>query len=264
MLDNFEAIYADVPGETQIVHLSKTIQHYLRKNGSEILLNKTIHNELPTDGAFINVKKGRCFRASKEYDFDIFEIESLDDILDFYIIYLMEDRTCIGRAKFMDLKDLCRIIFDWMENGNEIEQLKAKFKQLEIFEPIKGLTADKSQEWNRIKNFIFSDSLFHLSSATTWMTNYDRMLEKLSRNKFFQKFTPFTSHYRLHLNRKDKDLPWYYIVPTKEGKYIVARQSGIIEEELHEKEFETLDNAIEYYCEILTQLEYEKNKSDFR
>ena len=241
------------------IHLSQTIQNYLETRGSKIKLDIPNDGKLPIGYAYIFKEIGRSFSADKSFD-----IDSETEELDFYTIYLRIDKYYYGRAKIFELEKIANLIYDWMEEAMKIELLQKRYSEIEIFQPITGLSKEKSEVWNRIKNFFFSHSSFDQSRNKKWIEQYEEMLEILSKSKKLEKFIPFTSHFRLHLNNKDKSLPWHYIYPYEDGKYGVTKQIGIRalsgEKPEIDETFDSIDEAIDYYAELLKRLELNHKK----
>lgn len=258
MKNKFEIIYTSkINKQNPIVHLSKTIQNHLFKKGSKIKLDKAIGGELSITHAFIFENDGKGFRASDEFLLCAEE----GDVIDFYVIYLTKNKLSVARARVDELEVLSNIVYDWIERDFEIDKMQKKYPKLDVFQPIRGLSEEKSKVWNEIKNFIFRYTNFYIKNEMIWVKPYNEMLEKLSKNPKFDKYTPFTSHYRLHLNDKNKSLKWHYIITTTEEKYQVAEQSTIVENAAKVNEiFDSLDEAMDFYHKLLSKLELEKNK----
>lgn len=232
------------------IHLSKTLQLYLSQRASSIKLSKCIDGELPVANAFLHLEKGRGFSASKEFSVDFDEVKAED----FYVVYLNVDQKAIkARAKIDTIDRLADLLYDWLEATLELAMIKEKYFEVECFSPIKDLAEDDI--WNKIKCRFFAKAKFYLVHESQWTTQYNTMLEVLSKDSRCKQYTPFTSHYRLHLNNEEKSLPWYYILPTSDEKYLVARQSGMISEASQIAEiFDSLEQALVFYLDVLKSL----------
>ena len=236
---------------TPTIHLSATLQQFLKAQGSNIQLDKDQHGELSIGNAWIKQESGRGFSASSECDIEFVEP-------DFYTIYLSVDQFQLARAKVVELEQLAHLIYDWMEKELALPLLVEKYSVIELFTPISGLSAKKAQAWNNIKHTFFCQAPFGQSNHRDWIHQYNEMLEVLSNHPKLDKYTPFTSHFRLHLNNASKSLPWHFIHPLENGKFQVAEQRGIspiAEASIVDERFETLEEAIQFYVALFKKLE---------
>ena len=143
-----------------------------------------------------------------------------------------------------------------MEEDIEIELLQNKFKEIEIFEPITGLSKEKSRQWNKIKNMIFSLANFHQERESIWIKQYDIMLKNLSKNPKFQEYIPYTSHFCLLFSHKEYILPKYFINPTQEGIFYISERLGFDASMNGDSPevygiFNTIDEAMDFYHDLL-------------
>lgn len=230
------------------IDLPRTIQKFLKKKGSSIILEGPTKKEGPFNYSVLADDKGRGYQIGEEFNLDL---ENEDSIFDeFYFLLLQNNGLHRIRAKIYDLERLLTIVYSWVEEKYAVEEMKRLFDEVEVCKEIEGLAKNKLKVWNEIKSFGFSSPTYY--GSRTWNDYYLDMIDKLAHHPKLSKYFPFTSHYRIILTGEGRLHNWVYISPTKDGKYWLGDQNS--EKPVVGKLFDTLDDAVDCWSELLTRM----------
>lgn len=236
------------------MHLSKEIQGRLDKINSGLQLSLTIDSTFPDKYAFYN-KDGRSFRtefASTDRQFSIVLFERTDQL---------KYENCFARGHFDDLDRLAQVIKLWTADKVDVETIKSKFDELELYKDFdfKHSNSDIEKAWTKVKNMFFNTTEFW--KDTDWNNRYLELLTAAKGHNSLQTYFPFTSHYWLRFSI-DKDIKetWtldIYIIPTvyskeiKEGvgKFYVSYN----EKPMGGQFFDNVKDALDFYVEKLKE-----------
>lgn len=236
------------------MHLSKEIQGRLDKLNSGLQLSSTIDGTFPDKYAFFG-KEGRSFRiefAATDRLFSVVLFERTDQL---------NYENCFARGLFDNLDRLTQIIKLWTADKEDVEAIKSKFNELELYKDFdfKNSNGDIEKAWTKVKNMFFNDTEFW--KDTDWRNRYLELLTAAKTHNFLQNFFPFTSHYWLRFSI-DKDIKetWtldLYIIPTVYSKEI-KEDSGKFYVSYNEKPmggqfFDNVKGALDFYVEKLRE-----------
>ncbi len=227
------------------MHLSNELQKKLKTINSSIELAKTIEEELPFSYAFFHPTGERNFRVSFGKNKNQFSI-------------LLFDRTekrnheiCYLRGIFNSMDDLAKVIKNWIEDEEEIDELANSFSNLERykFDEIKNINDEIEVRWKYVRNSIFNNSEFWKNR--NWEERYFEMIDKAKRKEEWKDYYPFTSHDMLRFSL-DNEIKYTWvlslnIIPSRDitkGNYKVSVPKEETNEEYY---FDKLEDAIEFY-----------------
>jgi len=157
------------------MNISKSVQNYFQASGSNIQLDKTRDGEMPEEYASINSEIERGFNLSTH-----FEVIELRDI---YLIDLLDKKRCLARAATFNFIKAKRLIFDWIENRIELDNMDKNYFAFDEINPINQKICKYPEIWNSINNFTFQYSHFYDKEGKNWMDRYNKMVNHIIKHK---------------------------------------------------------------------------------
>lgn len=237
------------------MHLSAELQNELDKLNSSVELASTIYGAFPDRYAFYG-KRGKSFRtefAANDAEFSIVLFETAKR---------MKYENCFARGLFHDIKRLATVIDLWVGQRKDIQEIKAQFNELELYQEfdIKNAGLQMEKAWRKVKNMHFNDTLFW--RETDWNKRYLEMLIEAKRHPSFQHLFPFTSHQMLRFS-VDSELKETWVlgihivpamysneVPETLGKFYVSYNG----QPMGGRFFDTAKEALDFYAKKLDEI----------
>ncbi len=123
------------------MNYTKRLQEYIEENGSKIKLKDTVNDKF----ANYQPRVGRGFTLMDA------EIDEKTFLL------LNESSLNTAKGIFESIEGVDELIYEWLEYKIDLADLPDKYENVELYDPILETDSDYEEEWNILKNLIFSD-----------------------------------------------------------------------------------------------------------
>ena len=225
--------------------IAKTLQNYIEKKGAKLELRKTVN------------EKFAWYQSPTNKGFTLMDAETEEEEV---FLLLRDSSWDVAKGIFESVEHVCELIYNWLEEEIGLYDLQDSYLGLEIFKPIKGSDSKYIEEWNRIKNIMFSIFELQKLEQGNWIARYNLMISQILMHEELKNYYPLRSHYRIILNKTRGDKTRYYISPIDNGMYLVSLRSENVkkvekENPFYHGKFKSVKEAVDFYWKILSEKE---------